>query len=55
MTKTNDTKRRLQEERGGSGQPNPFMYTEQWTWWGTVASIVTLPGKVPHRICRGRA
>ncbi len=53
MSKTNDTKRQLQEERG-CGQPNPFIYTEQWTWWGTVASIVTLPGKVPHRICRGR-
>jgi hypothetical protein len=55
MTKTNRRRRELQEEHRSYGYhpPNPFIYTPSPSWTYR-APLVTLPGKVPHRICRGK-
>ena len=53
MTKTNRNRRYLQEEHATTGNPNPLIYTPH-PWYPWMAPRVTLPGKVPHRICRGK-
>jgi hypothetical protein len=53
MTKTNRRRRELQEEHATTGRTNPIIHTPH-PWYPWMAPIVTLPGKAPHRICRGR-
>lgn len=56
MGKVNGKKRWLQVEHAtGLGVPNPFIHTPVPHWsWSWTSSVVTLPGKPPHRICKGK-
>lgn len=53
MGKSNRRKRELQREHQSFGDPNPLLYTSD-PWRPYMAPILTLPGKPPHRICRGK-
>lgn len=57
MSKKNAKKQRLDEERHtGLSEPNPLLYTvlPRDHFLHYLAPGLTLPGKPPHRICRGR-
>lgn len=53
MPKTNRRKRDLDREHQSEGDPNPILTTPD-PWREYVAPVVTMPGKPPHRICRGK-
>ena len=55
MSKKNANKRLLDEEHHtGLSEPNPIMFTPPNEFMYFCAPTLTLPGKPPHRICRGR-
>ena len=54
MSKTNRRKRELQEERMTQGDANPMLYTHPHPFWFFLAPVLTMPGKPPHRICKGK-
>lgn len=55
MGKTNGNKRYLDEERATAGYHPvyPLLYTPH-PYFSWSAPVLTLPGKPPHRICRGK-
>lgn len=55
MSKKNARKHILEEEHHtGLSEPNPVMFTPPDPLHYFYAPVLTLPGKPPHRICRGR-
>lgn len=55
VSKSNRRKREFQREHATAGYhpENPLLYTPApvWTY---MAPVLTMPGKPPHRICKGK-